>query len=1004
MEMTYESIMGETPQYNESGKLSDAAEFAREQKRIDDWITKKQVAKQKQVSVRDYAKEGVQYQESVRKTSALLRSTVNLSITMRMFNPALYVSALLEVPFRQGLENATDLLMGTYSGAGGERLSAVGEKLGIAPKFTADEVHKLRKLYDALGESTALLGELMGEMAYQSVLGGDDGSGTKRSKADRFLEASATKVSRAFSDPTWGMRNPSTARRYVEGALEYLMKTNSQITVDQLVQKLEQDPLWLKKAASNSDFFNAHQAGVNRVAQVRSIRPTLASTIIMAPIDKMTGSSSRVANWSGHLLKIPFLFTRFNMNTFMTLTGLNALDQVLAMSLDGRHKPELWKRISSVSKREEYDIRSAERMNLSAVLEGVDLSRAFAKTAVTQTGLFMAGMMAGGVLNLDGEDDELKRRRKLAAMLDVPYLADPAKAMFDFRWQDAIFLDSIPFLDTYYETDTGHSAVIPHWMLKQFLSPVMGMARFMRTGNFNEVVAGYMDAASAIPNSVMNIWRDAFETSAILQREAEETSRVPEKEAQTTQLLVNAVGVLEKALIENSFVNALRAAGDTFDRDPWMFPRTAEENTGELDRLQGTDNTQRSDALQTVVEGEGEDAMVGQEYKKRAGMEGQLHQYAENNAVAAFFLSLFPGQPTNSSYARQNMGIRQRIMHMEEPTKAEAEALVLAAFEGRGGQEPLTKLDIINQLKFRDQLAGVEIDQAKIEEQAEAMYAAQAGKEYDLSILDKDAMEVIGKDGAKSVLMGLYKGQIQLGSAALQDISISNEMRAEIQKEWQEELIQEGVDLGLSDEAAYYRMLRIWGGGNTGNGLGDALWDDRIPTDSKAVYDQLNVSYVIGPDGKPWATPFDRMSILQALGVPVPHKMAPTAEGTTLDERGNVVDLVRGVNTGMAAVVPSQVEPKKFEPPPNLQKGEYTPSRTPFNRKPWKNFPRRGGYGGGGGYSSGPFFQRMNPFMSVYAHRNPDIQMVNTTEPHIRRADVRRERVTSERGRLKQWQ
>ena len=67
-----------------------------------------------------------------------------------------------------------------------------------------------------------------------------------------------------------------------------------------------------------------------------------------------------------------------------------------------------------------------------------------------------------------------------------------------------------------------------------------------------------------------------------------------------------------------------------------------------------------------------------------------------------------------------------------------------------------------------------------------------------------------------------------------------------------------------------------------------------------------------------------------------------------------------------------------------------------------------GGYGGGGGgggsYAPNVYFTKMNPLpgsISTYGNATP---FINTSNPIIRRADVRRERVWSERGRLKQWQ
>jgi hypothetical protein len=46
----------------------------------------------------------------------------------------------------------------------------------------------------------------------------------------------------------------------------------------------------------------------------------------------------------------------------------------------------------------------------------------------------------------------------------------------------------------------------------------------------------------------------------------------------------------------------------------------------------------------------------------------------------------------------------------------------------------------------------------------------------------------------------------------------------------------------------------------------------------------------------------------------------------------------------------------------------------------------------------------MRALPSARAPFGNDIPFINTSNPLIRRGDIRRERVWSERGRLKQWQ
>ena len=67
-----------------------------------------------------------------------------------------------------------------------------------------------------------------------------------------------------------------------------------------------------------------------------------------------------------------------------------------------------------------------------------------------------------------------------------------------------------------------------------------------------------------------------------------------------------------------------------------------------------------------------------------------------------------------------------------------------------------------------------------------------------------------------------------------------------------------------------------------------------------------------------------------------------------------------------------------------------------------------GGYGGGSGYTSradyGGQVQRLNTPDSIGTPYALDPRVVNPGNPIIRRATIRRERFSSERGRLNQWQ
>jgi hypothetical protein len=1004
MNVTYDALVGHTTTTRrEDARTTPISDLADQLDRQKAWLKGQKIAPQKQTSVKEYAQQGAFYQESTRKTTNFFRGVTNLSITTRLANPALYVSAYLEVPFRNFHEHAANILSGSHIGAGGKAVSAVGEKLGIETQFTAEEIEMLNNLARQLGESNVFLGELFGEMTYQRFVqaGG-------QSKVGQFLERTAQMTAKTTSDPRWGMRNTSVAKRYLEAAWEYLSLTDSQVTVEQFVQLMKENPLWLKEISPEGRF-SAHRSGMNRVAQVRSTKATVGSKMLMGGIDSLTDSSSVGLNAAGHMLKIPFMFTRFNINAFVTLAGLGGLDQTVAMFFDSRKRPGILNAMAAtVEGKSMEEVR--EYSDMSDIIESVDLTRAYVRGAFTHTSLMALGMMAGN-LGLGGEDDEERRRRRMAEYLNVPHYYDPREAYNDFRWADAIFLDNIPWLKNVYKNETGHAAVVPHWILKQFLSPVMGMVRFFETGDVREIGYGFWDAAAVLPNSALGLYKEADLTAKLLAEAAkdDDLGEIAEAQARKSQTLVNIVGVYEKALFENAFVNALRNGKDEFDRNPWAIPMI-DEASGNIMKQDGSGLPMRTEALsgfqQEASLGAGEANRVG--YATRRGDDALVHQYAENNATFALVGSLFTGLG-NSSLLRRNMVVKTKDVNVDETTKDEAEKLILSAFEGAGGQQKLTKEELFKKLKVQAEAAGQWWDQSEIEAQADAIWAANNDSDYVLSSLDSNGQELITKAGGEGIYKSLKDGIINFNSPVLANVSISQEMRDEIAEEWVTELIQEGIDLGLNEEAAMYRARRFWYGDSMDPSIPSLralLYDKRIADRPTATYNQLNTTYVLGPDGRPWATPFERPSAMAAV-LPLPQQIVRPAEGMGLDQRGNSVDLMRKINTGLAGLAPQLVDSTieaTDEPFNKAVAKDYTASQKPYGSRGYS----RGGYGGGGygGYSGGgsAYFQKMQQLPRGTSARIDGLPMINSNTPYVRRAEIRRERITSERGRLKQWQ
>jgi hypothetical protein len=398
-------------------------------------------------------------------------------------------------------------------------------------------------------------------------------------------------------------------------------------------------------------------------------------------------------------------------------------------------------------------------------------------------------------------------------------------------------------------------------------------------------------------------------------------------------------------------------------------------------------------------------------YRTRSGMDAQAHQYAENNLTFALLASLFTGQlSSDSTYRRNNMVVAEKRVPLPEQTKAEAEALILSAYGGKPQVElTLDEIQRVIKKKFED--ADLRWNQSDVERMAEAEYVARSGRVGALTLLDADGKEAITKAGADSIYTSLNAGMIDFSSPAMQGVYIPWEMRQQIDEEWATELIQEGIDLGLTRDAASYRMRRLMNGDPNNPdvpGIRDLIYDNRISSQPEVKYNQLNMTFMIGPDGRPWATPFTRQNVAQAFGLPTPLSTPEPGPGMSYDEtRGKLVDDVLGINLGLTGLERKQQEPEERErtdePLLRAEAKSYTPGGS---GSAWKKFPRRSYGSSGGGYSSNarPFFQRMYALQGAQALQLESIGQINTNTPYVRRASVREERISSERGRLKQWQ
>lgn len=917
----------------------------------------------KKTSLANYREQGDRFIHESTTNHSFLRIGTDLRATLGIFNPQLWASSIVEVMRMALIEDGSNLLMGESTGA----LGGVAAKLGLS-RYTPAEIKQFHRLYEDLGRSPRFK-----QMAYKTLMYERE----KLSNAgaiERFSAGLARGVAH-MSDAAYGFRATALARRYMEGVLSYILTNPSEanVTPEQLYAEMATDPEWVEK---NLPY--AHAAGNRSVEGIRSLKATVLSKTVKSIYEPLSSNPNPLIGVpSTMLLKWPMLFSNFMFNVMTTVTGAQAANQLTALFLDGRKKSGLIRRAQSIMAGIPLEDVS-ERFDMSDVLDGLDISKSFVQSGLTLTAVFMTGFQAMG-LGLSGESEEDRRRRRAAAFQGAGYVYDPRKVENDFRDQDTLFLDNVPFLGTIFKSasdggpNAGRSMVQMNWMLKQFISPMMGMERWFETGDARQLLWGFQDAVGAFPLINQNTWFSAVDTYNELMSSAQQAEQEgaagPDTQPAAWYFTVSAVGALERMLMESSFVNMVRNGIDQYDRDPWVVPMPANAEGGiARDNLGLPRPTQAMETYTDPDTGE-----VKQGYITRDWMDGQMHTLAEGRGTLALLMNLFTGQGPDGSFSRNNMAAKERTVTKPTLSQEQAEGLVLSVFDNAGGRETVTDDKGVT-------------------------------KSY----------EVLTENGARAVFDGLYHQTVELGSPALEGVYITKEMRNTIQTKWMAELVQEGVDAGLTEAKAKSRMYRLWNGPSDQPdvlGLRDILWSKKIPYNKDVKYVQLNTTYVMGPDGKPWATGATRDGLYNAFGfIPVNRYYGGGDVGNLgQDGRMNSVDAALNVNTGMRGLIRADQNP----PPTDAEIGKSIEdalkdvmsqafSQSGNGTKYYGT--SRGGYGYRSGGGGGGYAYRINSPVrddSTYGRQTPYIRVDN---PLIRRSTIRRERFDSTRGRLTQWQ
>lgn len=979
-------------------------------------------------SMANFRENGGRFIDEGTETAAALRMLIQLRLGMALINPALYVSMGPEQWYRGTIDTLGSLvtLQGTAGvvAKGQSKMSARLQESGVGPllrsmglvtTFNETEIISFETLYDTMGRRNDFRGMMYHAMKFDTPK--RPGQGGFESAFEWFGS-----LGTRMQDPTYGMRAPTMARRYVESAIETIMFNPGKynISIPVLVAQLAQDPMWLQKTHPE-----IHRYASNRVSNVRSMKTTVLSHTMNGVINPLSHSSKLGRQYTGQLLlNLPLFFRNYAANVATNLLGMNGFDQAIAMMAEGRKKGpwSLGGRFQSFLAGEKYDEKKHGYLDMSSIIESADLTSAFIKGGVTHYGLFALGMWAGS-LGLGGEDDEMRKRRLMAENQGLGNLYDPRRIENDFRNADAFYLDALPAglgnLFGEVDEETGRNMVELHWIAKQFISPIMGIEKFFQTGDFRQVTWGFMEAVGAFPLVNSMLWDDAVNTVELLQQNAQEAAAdgTAAGQVESAGFLTRAVQTYESMLFESSFINQIYTGTDRYDRNPYVLP--LRDSDGDIQRDMQNQARQQNLALQTFIDPETGKARRG--YESRSEGDAALHALTENRATLAFVSSLFTGGINDSDYWRYNMPIKTRVIEKDPINLEEAKAYLrgAAAWEARN-QPNLTIDEILPQVRneLYQNKEGKFYEDHEVREIARAILQGQGTLQ--MSLVDDVGDEVFTDEGAAAVMRGLWKGTMELGGPDTEGLFITVPQREKIQAQFTKELTQDGIERGLNKTQAISRMKRIMYGPPGGDGLFNILWspEETLSYSKNSTYAQLNTTYVMGPDGKPWATGFQRSKLMNALGLAPFQKSIPDEHGgTRKDARGNTVNLVNGSNTGLRSLEPmdssrniptdKEMNDSLIEAIKEAGKQDYEPFQKNYGDGEGSGFKGYGyrSYGGGSsGGGGGAYFTKMYSLPSNISPYGNSLPAINTSNPIVRRTYVRRERVWSERGRLKQWQ
>lgn len=950
-------------------QTADAAQERGDQRRRR-WRRQTETPEMKKVDFRKIQNEGLSVVDKLGTDNAFLQGIIQLRVINALGNPALPVSALGEAFIWGNLSDMADLLTGNSANLPSRALKKLQ---GSFEKITGKSVAEMTNNF--LGASTLSYedaAELNSSAKYwantvpfRTMISADTNFQTPQGRGMLTrLGAIGTNFVSKLQEPQYGMRPTVLGRRYAEGVVAYAtgaIGEGTVLTPRYVIQQLKlSEGLWAQK-----HFPEAHAAGLRAIEDPRGLKATPMSLMIQGIVNPLADNGRPFIGIPATLLlKVPTLFSTYAMNVASKVFGLQGPNALIAMALHGRKK--FWK----------MEGADDAYLDMSRAIESVDLQKEFMQSTLSLTSLFVFGLMASS-FGLSGEDEETKRRRRMAKAQNWDFLYDPRQLQNDWRNQDAIFFDNIGFLKPWFAVTTGdeeggqRSMASMHWMVKQFASPVMGFERFFDTGDIRQIIWGFQDALNSFPLLNLRQWQDTVALTRELATAAETEASLGTADGlpQAFKYTTNLVMMYERMLFENSFLNQLYIGSDDYDRDPYLLPELSREGVIQTDR---NGNPILTKALSSYLdEDSGE---VRQGYLKRDTEDAIQAGYAERQLSYSIFKSLTSGQLNwlESSYNRHNMPVKQRKIDLEPIDMETAQDLVFSLYNKELDQELLTY------------------------------------------------------SGARTILNGIAIGTLTLDSPALRGIFLTREQRKQISVDWIDDLTQEGIHLYEMEEwAARRRAYDIWLGQGDYAGapsLQDILWTQQIPWGPQVKYNQLNTTYIQGPDGQMWATGITRDKLMTALGLNLFPKFRSDTSNMTSDQRLNSTDEVYNLNTGLRSLervdeswdIPSQeeiIEDQTRALEEAMNKSVKDIKEALADGEGWIDYS--GGYGsyryaakgwssgGGGGYGSTP---RISTAYGVREANQSDVRTPQAGRPNIRRSSIRRERYTSTKGRLKPWQ